>query len=46
METYEVSKGIDTAKRVMLRRKVNMTKADEDLFNTIFKITESEREKQ
>ncbi len=45
METYDVSKGIDTAKKMMQRRKVNMTKADEDLFNTIFKITGSEREK-
>ncbi len=46
METYDVNKSVETAKKVMPRRKVNMTKADEDLFNTIFNITESEREKK
>jgi UDP-N-acetylglucosamine diphosphorylase/glucosamine-1-phosphate N-acetyltransferase len=45
METYNVKKSIDTAGKVMRRRKINMTKADEYLFNTIFNITETERKK-
>jgi len=45
METYDINKSIDTAGMVMQRRNVNMTKADESLFNNIFKITECERKK-
>lgn len=45
METYDINKSIDTAKKVMQRRKVSMTKADEDLFKTIFNITQSERQR-
>lgn len=45
METYEVEKGIQTAEKVMQRRNIKMTDADVNLFNTIFNITESERQK-
>ncbi len=44
METYDVNKSIATAKKVMERRNIAMTKADEDLFNTIFNNTKSERQ--
>ncbi len=44
-ETYDIKKSIDTAKKVMHRRNITMTKADEDLFDTIFNITGSERKK-
>lgn len=44
-ETYDVNHGINTAKKVMLRRNINMTKADENLFNDIFNITAAERKK-
>jgi UDP-N-acetylglucosamine diphosphorylase/glucosamine-1-phosphate N-acetyltransferase len=44
-ETYDVKKSIETARKVMLRRKVDMTKADENLFNSIFNITQRERQK-
>ena len=43
METYDVRKSIETARKVMRRRNVEMTKADENLFNSIFKLTEKER---
>ncbi len=38
-ETYDVKKSIETAKIVMKRRNVNLTPADEKLFNTIFNLT-------
>ena len=43
MEIYDVTKSIDTAKKVMQRREINMTAADEKLFRSIFKMTENER---
>jgi UDP-N-acetylglucosamine diphosphorylase/glucosamine-1-phosphate N-acetyltransferase len=46
IETYDVNKSIDTAKKVMQRRKIDMTPADESLFNNIFNITGSERKNQ
>jgi UDP-N-acetylglucosamine diphosphorylase/glucosamine-1-phosphate N-acetyltransferase len=45
MEIYDVNKSIDTAKKVMHRRNINLTKSDEDLFKAIFNITDSERKK-
>jgi UDP-N-acetylglucosamine diphosphorylase/glucosamine-1-phosphate N-acetyltransferase len=41
--TYEVDKAIDVAKRVMTRRKVEMSNAEEKLFRTVFDLTSSER---
>jgi len=43
METYDVGKSIETARKVMRRRNIEMTKADENLFDSIFKLTEKER---
>ena len=43
LETYDVEKSIATAEKVMERRKIKMTKADEDLFKEIFSLTEKER---
>lgn len=45
MEIYDVTKSIDTAKKVMQRREIKMTAADEKLFRSIFKMTENERRK-
>jgi UDP-N-acetylglucosamine diphosphorylase/glucosamine-1-phosphate N-acetyltransferase len=41
--TYEVDKAIEVAKRVMARRKVEMSSAEEKLFRTVFDLTSSER---
>ena len=38
-EKYDVSKSIETAKIVMKRRNVDLTPADEHLFNTIYNLT-------
>ncbi len=43
IEIYDVNKSIDTAKKVMKRRKINMSDKDEILFNTIFNNTQSDR---
>ncbi len=40
IEIYDVNKSIDTAKKVMQRRKINMSDKDEIMFNTIFKNTQ------
>jgi UDP-N-acetylglucosamine diphosphorylase/glucosamine-1-phosphate N-acetyltransferase len=45
MEVYDVTKSIDTAKKVMQRREIKITDADEKLFRSIFKMTENERRK-
>jgi len=45
METYDVERSIDVAKRVMARRKIEMTGAEEKLFRTIFDLTKEERKK-
>ncbi len=45
MEIYEVEKSIATAKKVMNRRDVNMSETDVNLFKTIFKMTQYERQK-
>ncbi len=43
LEIYDVNKSIDTAKKVMQRRKINMSDEDEIMFNTIFNNTKSDR---
>jgi len=45
IETYDVERSIDVAKRVMARRKIEMTGAEEKLFRTIFDLTKEERKK-
>lgn len=45
MDIYEVEKGIITARKVMKRRNINMTNTDEELFNNIFNLTLTERQK-
>lgn len=45
VETFDLKKSIDTAKKVIQRRNINMTAADENLFKTIFDITENDRKK-
>ena len=44
--SYDLSKAIQTAKIVMDRRKIIFEKEDEKLFNTIFELTKSDREKR
>jgi UDP-N-acetylglucosamine diphosphorylase/glucosamine-1-phosphate N-acetyltransferase len=44
LETYQVEKAIDVARKVMSRRNVKMTAADETLFRHVFTLTEKERE--
>lgn len=43
--TYDIEKSISTAAKVMQRRKINLTPADEDLFKYIFNLTEDDRKK-
>ncbi len=43
MESYDVEKALDVARRVMARRKVVMTEADEKLLRKIFDLTAHER---
>lgn len=46
MTTYDVNKSMQTAKVVMARRKVEFTKADEEVFKTVFELTSNERQKR
>ncbi len=41
--TYVLEKAVDTAMKVMKRRKIEMSSAQTKLFETIFKLTEEER---
>ena len=43
---YDINKAMETAKIVMGRRKIDFDKKDEMLFNTIFDLTKSDREKR
>ncbi len=45
LATYDPDKCLDVARRVMARRKVQMSPADERLFRTVFEMTKAEREK-
>ncbi|MCI0706890.1 MAG: GlmU family protein [Ignavibacteriae bacterium] len=44
--TYNVDRAIDVARRVMARRKVEMTSAEEKLFKAIFDMTSPERKRR
>jgi UDP-N-acetylglucosamine diphosphorylase/glucosamine-1-phosphate N-acetyltransferase len=44
-KTYDVSKSIQTAKKVMLRRSIEMSEAEEKLLYKIFELTDHERNK-
>ncbi len=46
MMTYNVEKSIETAKKVLSRRKIDFTISEENLFNEIFKLTKQERIKR
>jgi len=46
MITYDLQKSIETAKVVMSRRKIEFTKADEEIFKTVFELTSNERQKR
>ncbi|MGB9592425.1 MAG: glucose-1-phosphate thymidylyltransferase, partial [Candidatus Kryptoniota bacterium] len=42
-ETYRIEKAIEVARQVMLRRKINLSPADQKLFQKVFELTDSER---
>ncbi len=44
--SYDLERSIDVAKRVMARRKIDMTEHDERLFRKIFDLTKEERRKR
>lgn len=44
--TFNADKAIDVARRVMLRRNIQLTAQEEQLFRTIFDLTSRERRKQ
>jgi UDP-N-acetylglucosamine diphosphorylase/glucosamine-1-phosphate N-acetyltransferase len=43
--TYEVERAIETARRVMARRKVTLSDAEIELFRSVFELTKEERRK-
>ncbi|NWF90775.1 MAG: GlmU family protein [Ignavibacteriaceae bacterium] len=45
ISTYELQKALSVAKRVMARRKVTLTEAEEKIFHKVFELTKSERER-
>ncbi len=45
-QVYDVKKGIDTARAMTSRRKIDFTADDEALFNYIFNLTQAERDKK
>jgi len=44
--TYDLERALEVAKRVMQRRKVEMTDIDERLFSKVFELTQEERKKR
>jgi hypothetical protein len=44
--TYDVAKSIETARRVLERRNMTLSEAEEQLFHYIFRITQGERRKR
>ncbi|MCE1188801.1 MAG: GlmU family protein [Ignavibacteria bacterium] len=46
LQTYSLEKAIEVAKKVMARRKIQFTDADELVFRTVYSLTENEREKR
>jgi UDP-N-acetylglucosamine diphosphorylase/glucosamine-1-phosphate N-acetyltransferase len=45
-KVYSIDKAIQTAKIVLSRRNINFDLKEEDMFNTIFELTKSDREKR
>lgn len=45
LSTYDLDKAIDVAKRVMNRRKINLTEVEMKVFKHVFEITRDERNK-
>mgnify|MGYP001611856150 CR=1 FL=1 len=43
LETYDIEKSLNVARRVMVRRKIEMTNADEKLLRRVFEMTSGER---
>lgn len=43
MTTYKLNSGIEVAKKVMYRRKIEFTEADKNLLATVFELTKNER---
>ena len=43
METYEIEKALDVARRVMGRRKIELTKVEEQMLRTVFEMTRKDR---
>lgn len=43
-ETYRLDKAVEVARRVMLRRKINLSAADQKVFQKVFELTERERQ--
>jgi hypothetical protein len=43
---YDINKAVETAKIVMRRRKIDFGKKDETMFDVIFELTKSDREKR
>jgi UDP-N-acetylglucosamine diphosphorylase/glucosamine-1-phosphate N-acetyltransferase len=46
LTTYDLERSLEVAKRVMVRRKINLTDIDEKLFRKIFDLTKEERRKR
>ena len=44
--TYDIERSIETAKRVMQRRNIEMHESEEKLFRKIFDLTKKERRKR
>lgn len=44
--TYDISRSIETAKRVLFRRNIELNEHDEKLFKKIFDLTTRERRKR
>ncbi len=44
LETYDIEKSLEVARKVMARRKIVMTEADETMLRRIFAVTHHERE--
>ena len=45
MTGYDIDKGLDVAKRVMARRKIELTQVEEKVFREVFNLTKEERKK-
>jgi UDP-N-acetylglucosamine diphosphorylase / glucose-1-phosphate thymidylyltransferase / UDP-N-acetylgalactosamine diphosphorylase / glucosamine-1-phosphate N-acetyltransferase / galactosamine-1-phosphate N-acetyltransferase len=45
LTTYKVDKALEVARKVMLRRKIELSKPEENIFKTVFDLTDEERRK-